>query len=109
MLSLCFLLKTSYNIGSAGIAQLVERNLAKVEVASSSLVSRSTYEKGSTSFPFSSNGAIAKRLCTGLQIRLAQFDSGSRLQSNARTLVGYVHFFVQEFFIFTHFKMNDES
>ena len=25
------------------------------------------------------NGAIAKRLCTGLQIRLAQFDSGSRL------------------------------
>ena len=31
------------------------------------------------------NGAIAKRLCTGLQIRLAQFDSGSRLQCNART------------------------
>ena len=28
------------------------------------------------------NGAIAKRLCTGLQIRLAQFDSGSRLQMN---------------------------
>lgn len=27
------------------------------------------------------NGAIAKRLCTGLQIRLAQFDSGSRLQT----------------------------
>ena len=27
---------------SAGIAQLVERNLAKVEVASSNLVSRST-------------------------------------------------------------------
>ena len=26
------------------------------------------------------DGAIAKRLCTGLQIRLAQFDSGSRLQ-----------------------------
>ena len=26
------------------------------------------------------HGAIAKRLCTGLQIRLAQFDSGSRLQ-----------------------------
>ena len=31
------------------------------------------------------NGAIAKRLCTGLQIRLAQFDSGSRLQNNACT------------------------
>ena len=25
-------------------------------------------------------GAIANRLCNGLQIRLAQFDSGSRLQ-----------------------------
>ena len=32
---------------SAGIAQLVERNLAKVEVASSSLVSRSKFSKGS--------------------------------------------------------------
>ena len=31
----------------AGVAQLVERNLAKVEVASSSLVSRSTHKKGS--------------------------------------------------------------
>ena len=31
---------------SAGIAQLVERNLAKVEVASSNLVSRSKLEKG---------------------------------------------------------------
>ena len=30
--------------GDAGIAQLVERNLAKVEVASSSLVSRSINE-----------------------------------------------------------------
>ena len=29
------------------------------------------------------HGAIAKRLCTGLQIRLAQFDSGSRLQIKA--------------------------
>ena len=31
----------------AGIAQLVERNLAKVEVASSRLVSRSNFQKGS--------------------------------------------------------------
>ncbi len=31
-----------YDHQEAGIAQLVERNLAKVEVASSSLVSRST-------------------------------------------------------------------
>jgi hypothetical protein len=35
-----------YNFNQfAGIAQLVERNLAKVEVASSSLVSRSKSEK----------------------------------------------------------------
>ena len=39
----------------AGIAQLVERNLAKVEVASSSLVSRSKFAKREArSFPFSS-------------------------------------------------------
>ena len=47
---------------SAGVAQLVERNLAKVEVASSRLVSRSNFQ-------LSDVGAIAKRLCTGLQIR----------------------------------------
>ena len=35
----------------AGIAQLVERNLAKVEVASSSLVSRSTFLGEYLSFP----------------------------------------------------------
>ena len=29
-------------------------------------------------------GAIAKRLCPGLQIRLVQFDSGSRLQNNGQ-------------------------
>jgi hypothetical protein len=66
---------------------LVERNLAKVEVASSSLVSRSSSaEKGKLRLPFfvaefrRRDGAIAKRLCNGLQIRLARFDSGSRLQ-----------------------------
>src|SRR6185436_2331933 len=37
----------TYNGGFAGIAQLVERNLAKVEVASSRLVSRSRFlQKG---------------------------------------------------------------
>jgi hypothetical protein len=87
---------------NAGVAQLVERNLAKVEVTSSSLVTRSSFEKGSPGFPFYRNselfefavfvkaaptaltwvygGAIAKRLCPGLQIRLVRFDSGSRLQ-----------------------------
>ena len=29
------------------------------------------------------DGAIAKRLCLGLQIRLVRFDSGSRLQDDA--------------------------
>jgi hypothetical protein len=42
-----------YKAVSAGIAQLVERNLAKVEVASSSLVSRSKFKKGSFGFLFS--------------------------------------------------------
>ena len=28
-------------------------------------------------------GAVAKRLCTGLQIRVGRFDSGSRLQDSA--------------------------
>lgn len=39
---------------NAGVAQLVERNLAKVEVASSRLVSRSRYKRRETlsSFPF---------------------------------------------------------
>ena len=39
-------------VAIAGVAQLVERNLAKVEVASSSLVSRSIFKKGSSRFPF---------------------------------------------------------
>ena len=47
---------------NAGIAQLVERNLAKVEVASSSLVSRSKFhEKGSPGFPFLS--AVLRLRC----------------------------------------------
>ena len=42
-----------YSLLYAGIAQLVERNLAKVEVASSRLVSRSNIQKGKAScFPF---------------------------------------------------------
>lgn len=64
---------------------MVERNLAKVEVESSSLFSRSN-SKASTSkcWPFllemfERYGAVTKRLCTGLQIRLARFDSGPRL------------------------------
>ena len=55
------------------------------------LVSRSKLKKGKLLLPFfvrvqvgafgaDFDGAIAKRLCPGLQIRLDQFDSGSRLQ-----------------------------
>ena len=55
----------------AGIAQLVEHNLAMVRVASSNLVSRSIKK---------SVGALVKRLYSGLQIRIVQFDSETRLQ-----------------------------
>lgn len=48
------------------------------------LVSRSRFPKREASASLfrqsSQHGAIAKRLCPGLQIRLVQFDSGSRLQ-----------------------------
>ena len=54
----------------ADVAQLVERNLAKVEVASSSLVVRS--EKGRRSPPI---GGVAERRGNGLQIRLHGFKS----------------------------------
>ena len=54
----------------AGIAQLVEHNLAKVGVASSNLVSRSKL------------GGLAEWLCSGLQIRVPRFDSGTRLHKS---------------------------
>ncbi len=47
----------------AGIAQLVERNLAKVEVASSNLVSRSKQKEAQASFfisPLGTFGRIAQ-------------------------------------------------
>ena len=51
----------------AGVAQLVERNLAKVEVASSRLVSRSRFQKGSPDlpgFPFLlTRGSSARSWC----------------------------------------------
>ena len=73
---------------------MVERNLAKVEVASSRLVSRSIYKKGKQPLPFFlDNGAIAKRLCTGLQIRVGRFDSGSRLH-HSMPLNRYGGFFI---------------
>ncbi len=42
------------------------------------------------------HGAIAKRLGTGLQIRLAQFDSGSRLHMKQRLSPPREGFFVSQ-------------
>jgi len=55
----------------ADVAQLVERNLAKVEVASSSLVVRS--ERSLSRFGL--HGGVAERRGNGLQIRLHGFKS----------------------------------
>src|SRR4051794_35091759 len=60
----------------ADVAQLVERNLAKVEVASSSLVVRS--ERVSSP----SSGGLAERRGNGLQIRVHGFKSRTHLDSN---------------------------
>ena len=57
----------------ADIAQLVERNLAKVEVASSSLVVRSEKSR-------SLRGGLAERRGNGLQIRLHGFKSRTHLE-----------------------------
>ena len=68
----------------AGIAQLVEHNLAKVGVASSNLVSRSKDFKAAPSAAFLAlinRGCVAEWLCSGLQSRLHRFDSGRSLQS----------------------------
>ena len=59
----------------ADVAQLVERNLAKVEVASSSLVVRS--ERVSSP----SSGGLAERRGNGLQIRLHGFKSRTHLDT----------------------------
>ena len=59
----------------AGIAQLVEHDLAKVGVASSSLVSRSKLPV----FWALKNGRMAEWLCSGLQLRVRRFDSDSGL------------------------------
>jgi hypothetical protein len=68
----------------AGIAQLVERNLAKVEVASSSLVSRSTFLREYLTFSHfclkhAQHGGVAEWSCSGLQSRVRRFDSDPRL------------------------------
>ena len=78
-------------VPDAGVAQLVERNLAKVEVESSRLFSRSRYREASLLVSLRRItgrcgivkvflGEVAKRLCSGLQSRLDGFDSRPRLQ-----------------------------
>ena len=69
-----------FNTGKrADIAQLVERNLAKVEVASSSLVVRS--EKS-----LILHGGVAERRGNGLQIRLHGFKSRLHLDVGSRSI-----------------------
>src|SRR3954466_10211654 len=74
---------------NAGIAQLVERNLAKVEVASSRLVSRRRLGEGrleavhGPSLFASGSGGVAEWSCSGLQSRVRRFDSDLRLQTPA--------------------------
>ncbi len=60
----------------AGVAQPVERNLAKVEAASSNLVSRSIDVLPA----YDVFGGMAEWLCSGLQSRGRRFDSDSRLR-----------------------------
>ena len=71
----------------AGIAQLVERNLAKVEVASSSLVSRSRLRKGPAS------GVFSYREEVFLPVRSTRLWPGSRVVmqriANPRTPVRF--------------------
>ena len=69
----------------AGIAQLVERNLAKVEVESSRLFSRSRISRNSLRevrrcSSLSACGGVAEWSCSGLQSRVRRFDSDPRLQ-----------------------------
>ena len=77
-----------YNARSrAGIAQLVERNLAKVEVAGSNPVSRSSPFAASALSPLSKPmksaqkmyGWVTEWLCSGLQSRVRRFDSDPSL------------------------------
>ena len=68
---------------NAGIAQLVEHDLAKVGVARSRVFWRSGLKGIGVSGCLAERpeefGALTKRLCSGLQIRLVRFDSGTRL------------------------------
>ena len=62
----------------AVLAQLVEHDLAKVGVTSSSLVYRSNFSLRSKTKNYYIGG-MAEWPCSGLQIHLPRFDSGFRL------------------------------
>ena len=62
---------------AAEVAQLVERNLAKVEVAGSNPVFRSDDDPKSSRPGY---GDVAEWLGAGLQNPLHRFDSGRRLE-----------------------------
>ena len=70
---------------SAEVAQLVERNLAKVEVAGSSPVFRSNVDQSMLKVR-EDHGDVAEWLGTGLQNLLPRFNSGRRLQHISRAL-----------------------
>ena len=63
----------------ADVAQLVERNLAKVEVASSSLVVRSEKPPRNVGL----HGGLAERRGNGLQIRVHGFKSRTHLETRS--------------------------
>ena len=70
---------------NADVAQLVAHNLAKVGVASSSLVIRSSagvsLRRGHGTWGQTTRGGVAERLGTGLQSRLHGFESRRHLHS----------------------------
>ena len=74
-------LRPSANIvARAEVAQLVERNLAKVEVAGSNPVFRSKPGRVRCLRSVKDHGDVAEWLGTGLQNLLPRFNSGRRLQ-----------------------------
>ena len=96
---------------------MVERNLAKVEVESSRLFSRSKFREdiasrlirhitGRVSCSKITSGEVAKRLCSGLQSRLDGFDSRPRLQKLSSKIKDLAHFSVGYFFAWSPRKFN---
>src|SRR5450759_4767592 len=79
--------------GPADIAELVERNLAKVEVAGSSPVVRSevhalTERRKALAEVWDRNGGVAERRGNGLQIRVHGFKSRLHLDEHHERAIG---------------------